>query len=47
MSVYLPDVAIKWNLMPFSNPFSDGKSLPVISLLDTWCDFETLLKIQK
>lgn len=25
---------------------TDGKSLPAISLVDKWCDFETLLKIQ-
>lgn len=41
--VYLPDVAIKWNLILFSNPFSkmyksDGKNL------DTWYDFLTLFK---
>lgn len=47
--VYLPDVAVKWNLILFSNPFSkmcksDSKSLLIISLLDTWYDFETLFK---
>lgn len=50
--VFLPDVAVKWNFILLGNPFSeicntDGKSLPVICLLDTWCDFGTLFKIQK
>lgn len=50
--VHLPeDVAVKWNFKLFKNPFSemcntDGKSTPVISLLDIWCDFETSPKIQ-